>query len=198
MRTNYLFILLFLTLGIMAQNNENEIPKNNFSFSSDYFSTLLRNDSGIIPFIDQLNKKSYFIVSYERRFHQDASYGIHLMGSFKKLDFDDNSTVNANNMGVGISINYDWSRMLGLNTTRFDIITGLGTSINYYNDLTFIDSNNPYTFSLDLGYRIRLNYWFKNNFGVGVEMNNFLKYGIYHNSPGGFNVPKFISLNYRF
>lgn len=203
MKTNYLLIAMFCFATTFAQDGEKDFFKNSFSLSTDYFSTLLRGSSGFSPTVDQLNKKTYFLLTYERRFHPDASYGVHLLGSKKQINFADgfgsNNTSDANNFGVGISINYDWSRMLGLNPSKFDIITGLGASFSIYNHLDdHYQSHNYYNASIDLGYRLRVNYWFTERFGIGVEMNGSFLYGNYDNAVNGISVPKFIGLNYRF
>ena len=203
MKTNCLLIAVFCFGTAFAQENEKKYFKNSFSLSSDYFSTLLRENDNLSPMRDQLNKKTYFLLAYERRFHQDASYGIQFLGSKHNVNITDGSgnsnTLDANNLGIGISVNYDWSRMLGLNSSKFDIITGLGTSFSIHNNLEGYHSNsNDYDASFDLGYRLRINYWFTERIGVGAEMNGSFLYGNNSNVAKGFSVPKFIGLNYRF
>ena len=170
--------MLFCFINSNAQETE-PIQKNQFNFYRN-----MRND-----FKEYNFTKHDYTIGYERKINSEVSIGLNL--NYFESDpyyFDETyngaftNRVNTKNssFGASISFNYDWSKILGLNTDKFDIYTGTNIGLSYLNYSGIFESTSNENVSIRLyensvtkhfiGGKIGARYWITKNIGVSAEL----------------------------
>lgn len=160
MKKQILLLTMFSCFAISNAQESIPIQKNQFNF--------YRN-------ISEKHIKDDYTIGYERKLNNEVSIGLNLNYSFS----DNYSTILEKNksMGASISFNYDWSKIIGLNTDKFDIYTGanLGVSKVKYNYMSNYYPLNIVQYSSEefiMGGKLGARYWITKNIGVTVELDN--------------------------
>ena len=177
--------MLFCFINCNAQETE-PIQKNQFNFYRN-----IRND-----FYDHNATKYDYTIGYERKINSELSIGFNI-NYYESVPYYFNETYDGvfakrvtsknSSFGASISFNYDWSKLIGLNTNKFDIYTGtnIGMSALNYSDINKSISNENISVKLNensgneffLGGKIGARYWITKNIGVSTELDK----GFYDN-----------------
>lgn len=195
-KTITLFVLI---LGLVSANaqEQSKFQKNQFNIQRGF------NSVDETPRIDAT-------VGYERWFNSEVSIGINF-NYFQSRDYTyylpGNSsyypTTNDKSVGISVSLNYDWSKMIGIDTSKFDLYTGvsLGRSRIFYTGFyestnegfSVIQSNALDRDELLLGGKIGARYWITKNIGINLELDNTFE--TFEDE----NVPKLnLGVNFKF
>lgn len=206
-----LFAMTFCFVHVNAQETEEPVQKNQFNFYRNFREDFSRNKNN-----SDITKIDYTF-GYERKINKEVSIGInlnyfesnpYLFNETKNGVVTNTSNLNDSSIGLNVSLNYDWSKMLGLNTNKFDIYTGTNfgashfksynTFITYYDENVeekiYQNNNTKFFIGGKLGFR----YWITKSIGVTTELDQ----GFY-SSKGFYAEPKQksklnIGLNYKF
>lgn len=171
-KTLTLFVLI---LGLVSANAQEQptFQKNQFNILHSFQPDSYRN-------LD-------FTFGYERWFNNEVSIGINFNyyqgKDYPKFIPEYNVTrprTYDQSLGLSLSINYDWSKMMGLDTSKFDFYTGVswGRSRMNYTNLYQITSDGITTLRADddvkdvliFGGKIGARYWITKNIGVNLEI----------------------------
>ena len=173
--------ILVLILGLVSANAQEQpkFQKNQFNLQNGYNS------------LDETPKINATF-GYERWLNSDVSIGLNF-NYFQSKDYtyylpynySFNPRTNDKSIGLSVSLNYDWSRMIGIDTTKFDLYTGvsLGRSRIFYTNfyeytnegVTVIKSDEMDEDEFILGGKIGARYWFTKNIGVNLELDQSFK-----------------------
>ncbi|MFT3796100.1 outer membrane beta-barrel protein [Flavobacterium sp.] len=122
-------------------------------------------------FTDEYSSSAF--LGFEYQFKNESSVGISFSYRESK-DVNNFYTPDLTNYGFQLQFNHDWSRLIGLNTNKFDLYTGLNfgltrQEVKQGNALVSIyeDGSNFFTAGGQLGAR----YFFYKGLGVNVELN---------------------------
>lgn len=198
-----LFIIAVSIFAFQFSNAQEEAPtfeKNQFSVQYN-----LHNFTK-----DDFKFSNDFTFGYQRNLTSEVSVGVNLNYNQIKgraMEINNNNYFISNeenfrSLGLAFTFNYDWSKIIGLNTQKFDLYTGasLGVSLldNYSLERSPLNgqpmgwskySNNEYFLGSHVGFR----YWITKNVGISTEINNSF-YNSFHQKETKFNV----GLNYKF
>jgi hypothetical protein len=193
------FILGFTMVN--AQETENPIQKNQFNFSKN-FKPFRTNYDGV-------EMKNYTF-GYQRNINEDLSLGINLnFDSSKGIAYEkynDNiyqsNQLNYQSKGISFNFNYDWSRIIGMNTKKFDLYTGTSVGVSVIDNYLLERSptnglptgfskytSNEYFIGGHLGFR----YWITKNIGISTELNKS-----FYDSRRDQTASLSLGLNYKF
>ncbi len=191
--------LLVLILGLASANAQEQpkFQKNQFNIQNGYNS------------LDETPKINATF-GYERWLNSEVSIGLNL-NYFQSKNYDtyipnnygNFPSTNDKSIGISVSLNYDWSKMIGLDTTKFDLYTGvsLGRSRIIYKDfyeyssggINSIKSSETTSDELFVGGKIGARYWFTKNIGVNLELDQSFE------TLKDDNVPKLnLGVNFKF
>jgi hypothetical protein len=197
MKTRFTIIAFICSISfINAQEIEKPIQKNQFNF--------LKN-------LDMDSSKHDYTIGYERKINDEISLGFNInyfesdkYNFYESYNYTFTNKVTAKNSSIGISfsLNYDWSKMIGLNTKKFDIYTGTSFGVSnskfgysYTNETEGIKSNLFSTESGNrffIGAKVGARYWITKNIGLSAELDrSFYTTNI---NPTKFNV----GMNFKF
>lgn len=196
----FLLLGFFVFQAIEAQETNPTFEKNQFSTQYN-----LQNF-----YRDNFEFTNDFTFSYQRNLTPEVAVGVSL--NYNQIKGSTYTTINDDifysgtrkfaSKGIAFTFNYDWSKFIGLNPTKFDLYTGtsLGVSVldNYTLERSPLNgqpmgwskySNNQYFLGSHVGFR----YWITKNLGISTEINNSF-YNPFHQKETKFNV----GLNYKF
>jgi hypothetical protein len=197
MKTRFTIIAFICSISfINAQEIEKTIQKNQFNF--------LKN-------LDMNCSKHDYTIGYERKINDEISLGFNInyfesdkYNFYESYNYTFTNKVTAKNSSIGISfsLNYDWSKMIGLNTKKFDIYTGTSFGVSHSNygtinesytekvpTISFAKSNGNNYF---IGAKVGARYWITKNIGLSAELDrSFYTTNI---NPTKFNV----GMNFKF
>lgn len=176
------FTILAFIFGftlVNAQETENPIQKNQFNFSKNFRASLL-DEYG--------TSKNDYTFGYQRNINEDVSIGLNLnYNSIKGQSYHQYNDVlyvsnesNIKSIGAAFTFNYDWSRIIGMNTKKFDVYTGtsIGVSVLDRSSLErsptngFVTGISKYTTNeYFIGGQLGARYWITKNIGVSAEIN---------------------------
>lgn len=145
--------------NLNAQGSE-PTKKFNFNLGTTFFDTFLE------------SKNIY--AGFDYKITESASVGL----MFNHANFDKSFNKYSRNE-ILITLNQDWSGILGVNTNKFDIYTGINMGNVYYN---FENTNTDYSQKnegFDIGGQVGIRYFVYKNFGLNTEIySNLGKGGI--------------------
>lgn len=200
MKTQFTILAFIFGLTLTnAQESEKPIQKNQFNFMKNFSQ-----------FDSYEKEKNNFTIGYQRNINEDVSIGINLNFDRTKgrwgeqynntLYFSD--LVNMQSKGISFNFNYDWSRIIGMNTKKFDLYTGTSIGVSVLDKYSLERSTtngaligfskyttNEYFLGAHLGFR----YWVTKNIGVSTEINKS-----FYNSNLQQSANLSLGLNYKF
>ncbi|WP_310556497.1 outer membrane beta-barrel protein [Flavobacterium sp.] len=164
-----LLITTVTLIGIQFANaqEENTPEKNNFKrFYINAGSNIINSDSDF-----NLNN-GYLGLEY--KFKDESSIGLNLKYSNLTDENEPTRTIgNPKLFGFQFQFNHDWSEKLGLDTTKFDMYTGLGLGLNFYDSKQIVYNGYLYGGSetkLSLGGQLGMRYFITKRIGINTEL----------------------------
>lgn len=165
--------LFFITLTAITFQFASAQEKEENQFKRFYVNTGVSSNSVLFDTSIAYN------AGLEYKFKDETSIGV----NFLHREYGKNYYGKPTDTGINFTFNYDWSEKLGLNTSKFDLYTGVNLGIT--------SSKRPYLYTLgaensgvylqeqrsttytdkDLGGQIGIRYFFTKNIGLNVEAN---------------------------
>jgi opacity protein-like surface antigen len=121
------------------------------------------------------NKLNNGYLGFEYKFLDESSIGLNL--SYTNLTYNTSSGYSLGDpkkFGFQFQFNHDWSKNIGLNTNKFDVYTGLGLGLSFFESKNFKINDQSYGGSdtnFNFGGQMGLRYFITKSIGINTELN---------------------------